>query len=117
AQTTAQNFLASEAATQWMMSNQKITSTSMPLMSIQSIDTVGASDVVRIHLSFEQMPDIQLKLRGPQGFLQHQDQSLRVLFLATGFFTGSDSTLLLGEIPKTVYVGFDYPFRLSEIGA
>lgn len=74
------------------------------------------SEVIPVTLSFDRVPEFQIFLRGPKGFMQNSAGSLNSLMVVGGFFTGADSTKLLGFIPGTVMVGFNYPYSLPTIG-
>lgn len=73
------------------------------------------SELVVVLLSTENIPEFPLYLRGPKGFTQNKAQNLSGLFVVGGFFTGADSTALLGPIAQTVTVGFNYPYDLTEM--
>ncbi len=111
----ADNFLFSELAISTLMGNLKISSSSMPQVLSQDVTSDQISDFVTMTMAYPDLPSFQVFLRGPRGFLQRTDHSLQVLFLATGFFTGADSTILLGAVPQTVFVGFNYPYGLAAI--
>lgn len=111
----ADPFTNSEAATYLMMRDLRIAPSSMPQVVSQSVETFENSEVVRVVLQQEHMPALRLTLRGPKGFAAKRDRSLNGVFVAAGFFTGADASLLLGEVPNTVFVGFDYPYQIAEI--
>jgi hypothetical protein len=73
------------------------------------------SELVVVLLSTESIPEFPLYLRGPKGFAQSKSAGLSGLFVVGGFFTGADSTALLGAIPQTVTVGFNYPYDLTDM--
>jgi pimeloyl-ACP methyl ester carboxylesterase len=98
-----------------IMQNLKISQDSNVQVQSLIVTTNNGTDFARVELYYPDMPVIKVFLRGPQGFLQRQDRSLRALFLATGFFNGADSTLLLGTVADTVFVGFDYPYQINDI--
>lgn len=98
-----------------MMDNLKISASSEPQAVIEKITQTTMSDHVSLYLIYPGMPALRVFLSGPKGFMQKQDHSLPSLFIMAGFFTGAYNTLLLGEVPGTVVVSFDYPYPMEAI--
>jgi hypothetical protein len=72
------------------------------------------ADYVSIRLEHPRAGQINLLLRGPTGFMSANHRSLRSLLLVSGFFTGKESVRLLEAIPRTVIVGYQYPYKADD---
>ena len=107
------DLLRSEVATLTIMQNAGIDFNSVPKLVSQDVSVQGAQDFVTIRLQFDHLPLIRLFLNGPHGFFDDTQHSYRTVFIVAGFFTGSQSASLLSVVPKTVYVGYDYPYDVD----
>lgn len=111
----ADNFLLSKLATYTLMQNLKLSPLALRQTEIQEITTDQDIDIVKMLVHSEALPSVQLFLRGPAGFLTATDYSYQTLFIASGFFTGASGVQLLGDIPKTVVIGYEYPYSTASI--
>ncbi|MFN7904347.1 MAG: hypothetical protein ACK5P5_04130 [Pseudobdellovibrionaceae bacterium] len=118
-----QNINSGYLAAQVMMANVGLSTSSHVDQPVdQQVDqavveqqsSVDEYDLVRVKLEHSQLGTTRLLLKGPRGFFHNQDQSLRAMMIVSGFFTGDQSIMLLGSIPKTVLVGFEYPFQVED---
>ena len=106
----ADDFFTSKLAIYALMQNLKLSPSTTAQVEMQGITSDQGMDLVRLRLSSDEIPGAQIVMRGPTGFLQRSDYSYQVLFVTSGFLTGASSVMLLGEIPNTVVIGYEYPF-------
>lgn len=73
------------------------------------------ADYVEVVLYNENIHTIRLTLKGPRGFYKDQRQSSKILFVASGFFTGRGTVKVMDSVENVVIAGYEYPHTPEEI--
>lgn len=75
----------------------------------------GDVDYVDIELHNVNIHTIRLTLKGPRGFYKDERRNYKVLFVASGFFTGRNTVKVMDNVENVVIAGYEYPHTPAEI--